>query len=465
LSLRRALLLAFAYVLLLAIVSFGVPLGLALRDRVDSEVRSQARSQADLVAATAADQLGEADAEALAQLALRSAEAVRGRVLIVDRAGVVLADSAGADQVGVSYAPRPEIAAALRGRAVQDERRSDTLDADILATAVPIVRGSGRAGAVRITQDVDDVNDSVRSASLGLVLIAALVLAIGFAAGIVIARRLTAPLGALETTAREIAAGDLERRAPVEGTSEQRSLARSFNEMTARLADALRAQREFVADASHQLRTPLSGLRLRLEEARASRLPDDAAHEVDAAVREVDRLSMTVDELLLLSRAGERDAPAERLDLSELARSAAARWSAAAREKGMAVEVDADGRADAYCARADLERALDTLVENALAYSSDGGTVTIAAASGRLCVLDQGPGFAPGEEEQVFQRFHRGSASRGGARGSGLGLPIARALMERWGGTARVENRDGQGAAAILELPQQDFTEALPGQG
>jgi signal transduction histidine kinase len=109
-----------------------------------------------------------------------------------------------------------------------------------------------------------------------------------------------------------------------------------------------------------------------------------------------------------------------------------------------------------------VERALDTLIENALAYSGDGSAVTIAAAPGRLCVLDRGPGFAPGEHEQVFQRFHRGSAGRGGARGSGLGLPIARALMERWGGSARVEDRDGGGAAAYLELPRERFTGPLP---
>jgi signal transduction histidine kinase len=455
-------------VLLLAIVSFGIPLGLALRDRVDAEVRSQARSQADLVAATAADLLAKDEAIPLAELAQRAGHAVRGRVLIVDRNGRVLADSETAGTVNQSYADRPEIATALRGRGFQDQRHSDTLGTDILATAVPIVRNGDPAGAVRITQDVAAVNASVRRASLGLVVVAAIVLAIGLGAGVVMARRLSAPLAALESTAREIAGGDLERRAPVAGTAEQRSLAGSFNEMTGRLAGALHAQREFVADASHQLRTPLAGLRLRLEEARAARLPDEAAHEVDAAMREVDRMANTVDELLLLSRAGERDAPADQLDLGELARSAAARWSAAAAERGMAIEVDADGAAPVQVARADIERALDTLIENALAYSGDGGdggAVTVTAAPGRVCVLDRGPGFAPGEHEQVFQRFHRGSAARAATRGSGLGLPIARALMERWGGTARVEDRDGGGAIAVLELPSRPFTDPLQSAG
>ena len=88
----------------------------------------------------------------------------------------------------------------------------------------------------------------------------------------------------------------------------------------------------------------------------------------------------------------------------------------------MAVEVDADGRSAAWCARADVERALDTLVENALAYSGDGGTVTITAAPGRLCAADEGPGFAAGEEEQVFQRFRIAGAPAAAApadRGSG----------------------------------------------
>lgn len=263
-SLRTGLLLAMAYVLLLAILALGVPLALNVHDRVDSEVRSQARSQADIVAATASDLLGD-DRAGLEDLAQVSAANVRGRVVIVDRSGRVLADSAGTATRGEDYGSRPEIASALRGSPVQETRESATLDEELLATAVPVIEAGRPAGAVRVTQSVDAVGRAVRRSVTGLALLGAVVLLLGLSVGWVIARRIARPLDRLDATARQIADGDLDRRAPVEGTSEQRSLARSFNTMTGRLAQALHAQRQFVADASHQLRTPLTGLRLRLE--------------------------------------------------------------------------------------------------------------------------------------------------------------------------------------------------------
>src|SRR6478672_1099673 len=126
-SLRTRLLLALAYVTLLAIVALGAPLALNLRDRVDAEVRSQARSQADVVAATAADSVDHGTQADLARLARTAATNVDGRVLIVDKQGVVLADSAGSGLLGTSYAGRPEIAVALRGVPVQRSRHSNTL--------------------------------------------------------------------------------------------------------------------------------------------------------------------------------------------------------------------------------------------------------------------------------------------------------------------------------------------------
>ena len=449
-SLRARLLLALAYVLVLAIVSLEIPLAVSLSERVDAEVRSQSSNQALLVAATAADALE--DERALARVVEREARRARGRVLVTDSAGRVLADSAGTARVGDVYANRPEIAAALAGRTFQQERASEALGEEILATAVPVVRQERTAGVVRITQSVAAVDRAVRRSVLGLALIGLLVLAVGLALGYLIARQVAQPIVRLEAAARRIADGDLEARAPVEGSREQRTLATAFNEMTGRMARLLRGQQEFVADASHQLRTPLTGLRLRLDEARAAGVSAEAEAELREGEREIERLAATIDELLILSRAGEHDAPGELVRTADAARRAAERWR---------VEVVATGVADrrVWCAPADLDRALDALIENAVNYSPPGSRVTVVAEPAALVVLDEGPGLAPGEEEIVTQRFHRGRAGRSGAPGTGLGLAIARELVGRWHGELTIANRDpGPGAAARI-----DFAGSSPG--
>lgn len=441
--------------LLLALIALGVPLALSLRDRVDSEVRGQARSQADVVAATASELLEPAQPAALRRLVGISADSVRGRVIVVDARGLLLADSAGAS-LGTSYADRPEVREALHGRGEQITRNSETLGTEILATAVPVLEHGRPAGAVRITQSVDAVNRAVRTAILDVAALAAVVLALGLIAGALIAQQIARPIRRLDRAAQRVAGGDLDATVAVEGSTEQRSLARTFNEMTQRLKRLLRVQQDFVADASHQLRTPLTGLRLRLE-ALGERLRGDggAEPEVDAAMHEIDRLSQIVDELLILSRADERELPGERVDLADAARRAAERWGGAAAEHGIGLAVEsADGSAEGWCAAPDLDRSIDAVLENALLYSPGGSTVTIAAAPGRVEVRDRGPGLAPGEEETVFERFSRGSAGQGGPSGTGLGLPIARELSRRWGGDVTLAGRDGGGLCAVIEVPR-----------
>jgi two-component system, OmpR family, sensor kinase len=441
LSLRARLLLALAYVLVLALVALLVPLVRNVRARVDAEVKTQALGQAELVAASA---VGTGD---LAGLARRAATNVRGRVIVVGRGGRVRADSGGV-AVGADYASRPEVRAALGGRVVQLQRASGTLHERILATAVPIVVAGHPAGAVRLTQSVAAVRHAVNAASIGLVGIGGLVLVLGLTAGAVVAGQLARPLHRLAAVARRIEAGDESVRAPEEGSAEQRALARAFNDMTTRVARTLEAQRQFVADASHQLRTPLAGLRLRLEEAVVA-APDGVARaQLDGALREVDRLGTIVSELLVLSEA-ERPAPeAEAVDPGAAVRAAATRWTPAARERGSRVAAYGDG-APVRCAPADLDRILDALLENALAYGPAGQTVRVAAAGGRLEVHDEGAGVAPEDAEAVFARFHRGAAGRAGGPGTGLGLPIARELARRWGGDVTIE-----GSRATVRLPE-----------
>jgi len=449
-------------VLVLAIVALGVPLALSLARRVDAEVRSEARSQADVVAASASGLVAPPRPVALAELVGTSAISVRGRVIVVDGRGIVIADSAGHDTLRDDYSTRPEIRAALSGRRFQDTRRSQTLREDLLATAVPIVSAGRTIGAVRITQSVARANEAVRRTIVGIGLVGLVVLVLGLGAGLLIAAQVARPLRRLEATARAVDAGDLQLRAREEGSAEQRSLARSFNDMTERLVRALRAQQDFVADASHQLRTPLAGLRLRLEEARAEGVSGGAERELDAGLGELDRLSETIDELLVLSRAGERDAPGERLSLDDAATRAADRWEPAARDAGIAITAGSEAEPHRYvwCARADLDRVLDAFVENAIRYGPSGSAVAIVAGAGRIEVRDEGPGLAPDEADAVFERFHRGTAGRAGAPGTGLGLAIARELARSWGGEASLANRDGRGAVAILRLPS--FADASP---
>ena len=437
--------------LVLAVVSLGIPLALSLRDRVNAEVHSEALSQADVVAATSADLLSPPSTSGLEALARSGGASVRGRVLIVNARGLVLADSATSSTRGTSYLSRPEIAAALHGRSVQTQRTSHTLGENILATAVPVLRRGAAIGAVRITQSVAAVQSAVRGTIAKLVLVAGTVLLLGLLAGGLIARQVALPLRRLENAAKRVAGGDLSARAIVEGSSEQRSLSASFNEMADRVQRLIGAQREFVADASHQLRTPLTALRLRLEEARAAGVAPAVAAELDAGTAEVDRLAAMVDELLVLSRAEDRELQGELLDIGDVLRRAVERWRAAA-EASQSTLASVGGGV-AWCARADVDRALDVLIENALRYSPAGGEVTLAGRDGRIEVSDRGPGLAAGEDDLVFERFHRGRAGRQGPAGSGLGLAIARTLARAWHGEARLANRAGGGAVAVLELP------------
>jgi two-component system, OmpR family, sensor kinase len=407
-SLRARLLIALGYLVALVIVAFAVPLGLNLRDRVGAEVRASARTQADVLAAGAGRVIVARDGDALADVAEQVGEAARARVVIVNADGRIQADTADPEAIGVDFSSRPELAAALAGEPFQDQRRSETLDnKEILATATPVFDAGRVVGAVRLTQSVDAVDDAVRRTLVGIA-------AVGFA--VLLA-----------------------------------ALARSFNVMTERLARALRAQTEFVADASHQLRTPLTGLRLRIEEARAS---DDAAartHHLDAGLEELDRMSGTIDDLLVLSRTGKREGRGEEVDLAEAAADARRRWERTAAARDIALVSEHDGGGIAWASRSDLDRAVDAVVENAIHYTPAGGHVTIRATAAAIEVLDDGPGLEAGEEDDVFARFHRGRAGRGGAAsGTGLGLPIARELMRAWDGDATLANRPEGGARATL---------------
>ena len=471
-SLRVRLLAAFAYVLLLVIVALEVPLVVNVSRRVDAEVEAQAAAQAHLVAASAAGRLD--DRPELRRVAEEAADELGGRVIVVDNRGRLQADS-DSDRSGAAYGDRPEIRIALaEGRTAQGRRFSRTLDETLLYTAVPVVVGEDRVGAVRVTQSVDAIEQRVRRDSLALIAIGALALALGLAFAWFLAGSFARPLQHLAATARRVEAGDLAARAEPEGSREHREVAEAFNDMTERLESVLAAQRDFVANASHQLRTPLTGLRLRLEAAGLKAGPE-LAEELAAAEQEADRLAHLLSALLTLAREGDRPPARSAVSLAAVAEAAVERWRDRADDSGHRLVLDCTDRGLARVSDEDVAIVLDNLIENALLYTPAEGTVTVECgrANGRayVAVRDEGPGLEPGEEQLVFERFARGSRGKGGPSGTGLGLAIVATLARRWGGSAGIANQPGGGARAVasfpaapLQSPNHQLDGALPGR-
>ena len=288
-----------------------------------------------------------------------------------------------------------------------------------------------------------------------------------------VAGRAVQPLVALARTTSAIGmTGDLGQRLPPSPTRDEVGrLTTSFNAMLDRLqaaqsslAAALAGQQRFVADASHELRTPLSTIRTNAEFLRGR--PDAAVADRDAAVgdivAEAERMSRLVDGLLVLARADAGVAVERRpVDLRAVAAEEVRRlWphgrsaAAAAPNEPPDVRIEAKGAALTSGDPELLGRAIRILLDNAFRHGRPPVAVTVATTDGRvtLAVRDSGAGLAPGSEERVFERFYRADAARSG-EGSGLGLSIARAIVEAHGGTVRAGTGEGGGAVMTIELP------------
>src|SRR6185437_5894072 len=393
-SLRVRMLGAFGYVLVFTLIALEIPLTLNFSRRVDSEIRAEAGAASHAIAAAASGRL--TTRPALASLAADQAKRLDGRVLIVDQRGRALVDSDGSAAPGSPYATRPEIASALRGTETQGERHSGSLHADLLFTSVPIVDGGHTTGAVRVTQSVEGVHHQVRKDVLGLLGLGAAVLLLGLGLAWALAGSLSRPLQNLAKAARRVAGGDMQARATPAGSSEQVEVANAFNDMTERLGRTLDAQREFVANASHQLRTPLTGLRLRLESAGLKTSDPDLQRDLAAGEQETERLAKLLANLLRLAQDGQRPAAA-RIGLGAAAGRAADRWREQAELGGHSIELASGDEVEVAATNGDLDTILDNLLENALNYTPAPEPISLQWGRDHdaafIAVLDGGPGL------------------------------------------------------------------------
>ncbi|MBC7461148.1 MAG: HAMP domain-containing protein [Thermoleophilia bacterium] len=361
-----------------------------------------------------------------------------------------------------SFASRPEVRDALAGEVATGSRPSRTLGYDLLYVAVPVAADGAVLGAVRITYPLDELRQRVHRYWLALAGIGLFAIAAALTAALLFARWALAPLQRLLTAARAVRGGDLDARASggEQGPHEIAELAAEFDRMVDEVRTTIETQGRFVDDASHQLRSPMTGLRLSLEGA-LDVAPDGERPAIEAALLELGRLVGIVDGLLVLART-----PAEAelvvVDAAAVARDRAAAWEGLADERGVTLDVAAPTPLPCRTVGGALEQVIDNLVDNALSVSPTGSVIHLEALArdGQVVirVADQGPGMSESDLAHAFERFWQGGISTGS---SGLGLAIVRQLAQASGGDAHLEHAraDGRGLVAVVSLPAAHQTD------
>ncbi|MEU5342837.1 MULTISPECIES: HAMP domain-containing sensor histidine kinase [unclassified Streptomyces] len=461
----RARLLPLLIVLMAAVLlALGVPLAVSLAaaqqqkvvvDRIDDTARfaSLAQFVTDPPKGSRVDSSDE-------RLNTLGRELIKYNGLYGIKVGVFYRDNIMAKAPADWYIPvkgeaRDAFEEAFQSRRSHDPAQVWPWQRDRLVVASPVIR-DGDVIAVVVT---DSPTGQMRSKILrgwlviGVGEIAAMLLALSAAL------RLTGwvlrPVRVLDATTHDIATGRLKSRvAAAGGPPELRRLARSFNEMADNVEDVLEQQRAFVADASHQLRNPLSALLLRIE-LLALELPE--GNEEIASVRtEGKRLAQVLDDLLDLALAEHAEADLRLTDIGELTAERVASWSPLADDKGVRLV----GTCPATTAWADpvaLSSALDAVIDNALKFTPEGESVEVEVASNgevsTIVVTDLGPGLSDEELTRVGDRFWR-SPGHQNVKGSGLGLSISRALLAAGGGAITYEHHEPHGLKVTVSVPR-----------
>ncbi|GAA2805900.1 HAMP domain-containing sensor histidine kinase [Crossiella cryophila] len=430
----RQLVASYVLLIALAIAAFTVPVAFTLTAQLEGDLELSVRREADTVALLLAAP-DEPSRQALDRLVGAYQQQTLGRIELLP------ADS-------------PE---AKAGTNSARWTHSPVLGADALVLTVPARRPDGTvAGSVRVHYPEAPLERRLWQIWGFRAALAIGVLVVAAAAGVLVARRLTRPLRELTRMAARFSDGDLRARSAETGPPETRTLARTLNSGAQRLGTLVDAQRAFVADASHQLRTPLTALRLSLDNIGEEVTDEHTREDVDTATAEVVRMSRLVNGLLALAKAEGQVAAPEPVGVAELVRDRFEVWTPVAAERGLRLLAELpEEDPHALAAPGHLEQVLDNVLSNAIEVSPDGGAVTVrATAEGdrvTLVVLDEGPGLSEAERARAFDRFWRGQGLTGRG-GSGLGLAIVKQLIADAAGSVRLEPAPGGGLAVWITL-------------
>lgn len=419
------------------IVFVEVPLGIELARHERSDFHETTVADARAVAAAAEENLGDPSdpSDATLTLSLRSGEGA----VVFDRHHRI---------VGRFGRAIPTAAVSLAAHA------GSATAPDLTVVSSTVGEAGAHDGLVVFGRSSEGLDHRLHALELALVLAALAALAVGAAVAVVLARWVVLPLGALTRAATVMGDGELDVRTDADnGPPEVRALAAEFNVMADRVESVLDAQRMMTMDVSHQLRTPLAALRLRLENVAADAAEETRSDILDA-LTELARLSRLADGLLAIARAEEVGTPSSPINTSDLVAERVDLWQPLAEERGIEF-VASTSAAVAIAGVGHLEQILDNLIANALEAMPRGARLEIRSRADRdeveIVVQDNGPGLPAAARDEAFRRFAQGG-NRAGS--TGVGLAIVARLVYADRGTVALAETPGGGLTVTVRLPR-----------
>jgi signal transduction histidine kinase len=449
---RRRLVITYLLLLCMVLLALEIPLAATVASRETDGAVADRLADATRFASLAAPAVRSGDMDALNDELRRYQELYGIGVMMFDQDQVVLS----------AFGTRPaEPAVAVRGALAGHQVSSPgTLwpwVREPLMVAVPISDGGAVLGVVLTVSPTDRSRRDVLIVWLVLTLVGVLAVAACLTTADRLASWVLRPVTRLDAAAHEIAEGDSAARVvPGLGPPELRRLSASFNEMADAVSEAMERQRSFVAHASHQLRNPLTVLRLRIEDL-GSRLDDEELRsEHEFALEETDRLADVLDGLLSLARAERGRHEVEVADATALAADRVKAWQPLAERRDVELVADLpDGPMPARLVATALDQSLDALIDNALKFTPAGGRVVVrlrsADGGAEVSVRDTGPGMTEEQCRQATERFWR-AADAQNVDGAGLGLSIVAVLVEASGGRFTLAPAETGGLTATIRF-------------
>lgn len=451
---RARLVGSFVALTVVILVVFGIPLRSFVQNVEKERLITSLERDAFILAGHAKETLntgGGSELPSLEPFIAEHSQRTDAKVVVTNNLGILVASNDDTISIGTSFLNRPEIQRALEGEPAVGDRTSATLGEDLVFVAVPVFSGDDVLGVVRFSNPQSVVDDKVNDSLLGIALAGLFTVVAGIALAIPIALRIAQPITRLRKNADALARGEFDVRASTdEGPKEIRELAAAFNTMSSRLGLMMKGQREFNGAVSHQLRTPLTALRLRLEYLQRNISSEnlDVKDAVEASQDEVDRLQEIIEQLLNLARMESGVIPQVKVNVFEVVTQRLEMWAPLAEERD--VQIVANVESGIFCKMIDggLDQILDNYIDNALGVSEAGQIITIRGyETARQIVVevqDLGPGLNDVEKIEAFDRFWR-SVSHQNTPGTGLGLAIVRQIAAASGAEVSLSDRkDGR---------------------